>query len=597
MENIVFLIFRRMRTPLLALVSVYAVAVLGLVLIPGQDAQGNPAPMDFFHAFYFISYTATTIGFGEIPNEFTDAQRLWVLICIYATVVVWFYAIGTVLALLQDKTFQQAIVERRFARRIRHLRESFYLVCGYGETGSALVHALAERDQQAVAIDILQERVNLLQLENLRRYVPALCGDAGLPRHLLEAGLKHDLCAGVVALTNVNETNLKIAITAKLLHPEVKVICRADSHDVEANMASFGTNHIFDPFDTFGHHLAVALQSPCLCLLNEWLGGVGSHSVPEPVYPPRKGLWILCGYGRFGQAVYRRLVSEGLDVVVIEAEPQKTGVPANARLVVGRGTEAVTLEQADVNRAVGLVAGTDDDVNNLSIIMTARELNDDLFVVARQNHLDNQDLFEAVGPDMMMHPSSIIANKIRVLLVTPMLSAFESLALHEEDAWACQLISRIAGLAGESGLVGGGPIPACDRARVLHRTLDETTVQRPYVWEISIGVEQAYALSQALAAGTVFRLRHLLCDPRERGRELHCITLMLVRDGASTLLPSPELTLERGDRLLFCGRQSAEAGMEWTLQNANALNYILTGGSRSQGWVWRFMERLFNKKR
>jgi Ca2+/H+ antiporter, TMEM165/GDT1 family len=70
----------------------YALAVSGLVLIPGQDADGNPAAMGFFHAFYVVSYTATTIGFGELPNAFTDAQRLWMIPLIYVTVGVWIYA-------------------------------------------------------------------------------------------------------------------------------------------------------------------------------------------------------------------------------------------------------------------------------------------------------------------------------------------------------------------------------------------------------------------------------------------------------------------------------------------------------------------------
>ncbi len=41
--------------------------------------------------------------------------------------------------------------------------------------------------------------------------------------------------------------------------------------------------------------------------------------------------------------------------------------------------------QANIEEAVGLVAGTDHDVNNLSIIMTAREINSKLFVILRQN--------------------------------------------------------------------------------------------------------------------------------------------------------------------------------------------------------------------
>ena len=39
--------------------------------------------MSIFHAFYVMSYTATTIGFGEVPHPFNDAQRLWVTFAIY----------------------------------------------------------------------------------------------------------------------------------------------------------------------------------------------------------------------------------------------------------------------------------------------------------------------------------------------------------------------------------------------------------------------------------------------------------------------------------------------------------------------------------
>lgn len=161
MDNIVFLILRRMRRPLLTLVLIYAASILGLVLIPGQDAQGNPWHMDFFHAFYFVSFMSTTIGFGEIPYEFTDVQRAWVLVSIYLSVIAWLYAIGTILTLLQDKTFQHAIKERRFAQRIRHLREPFYILCGYGETGRELARALTERGQHVVVVDLNEDKINL----------------------------------------------------------------------------------------------------------------------------------------------------------------------------------------------------------------------------------------------------------------------------------------------------------------------------------------------------------------------------------------------------------------------------------------------------
>jgi Trk K+ transport system NAD-binding subunit len=564
MDNVVFLFFRRMRAPLLVLIVAYAVAVLGLVLIPGQDVDGNPSRLSFFHAFYVISYTSTTIGFGEIPDPFTDAQRLWVTFSIFATVVVWLYSIGTVLALVQDKTFQRAVTELRFARRIRRLREPFYLVCGYGETGSALVRALTDRGYHAVTMDIKEDRVNLLKLENLREYVPALCADARRPDHLLEAGLKHRLCEGVVALTNVNETNLKIAIAAKLMHREIKVICRADSHDVEANMASFGTDHIYDPFDIFALHLATAIQAPCLVLMREWLTGLSGEQLKEPIYPPAKGLWILCGYGRFGKALYEHLEEQDLEVMVVEATPEKTGTP-RGRMVKGRGTEAVTLEQAGIEQAVGLVAGTDHDANNLSIIMTARELNPKLFIVARENHLDNRELFEAVGAQIVMHPSSVIADQIRVLLSTPLLAEFERLARYYEDAWACELVSRIAALVDE---------------------------QVPEVWEVRLDDAEAVAVVEGGQRGAFATLGTLLRDPRDRERELPAIALMLARGDDRELLPDPERRLRRDDRLLFCGRACALSRMRWTLQNAHSLSYVATGNSLPEGAIWRWMARM-----
>ncbi|MBN2886754.1 MAG: NAD-binding protein [Chromatiaceae bacterium] len=561
MDTIVFLILRRMRAPLLTLIFTYALAMAGLALIPAQDAEGNPASMSLFHAFYFVSYMSTTIGFGELPNAFTDAQRMWVSLSVFATVAVWIYAIGTLIALLQDATFQRAMHERRFRAQVRALREPFYLVCGYGQTGSALVRGLTDRHRLAVVIEIDANRLNLLHLDNHREYVPALCADARKPAALEAAGLKHPLCAGVVALTNVNETNLKIAIAAKLLHPHIRVICRADSREVEANMASFGTDHIYDPFDIFALYIAIAIQAPCLTLLIDWLSGFGGERLRDPLYPPREGLWVICGYGRFGKAMYRHLREQGLEVRVIEALPHQTGEPREG-VVHGRGTEAVTLEQAEIGRAVGLVAGTNKDADNLSIVMTALALNPGLFVIARQNHRDNEELFDRVGAHAIMHPSLLIANRIRTRLVTPLLSDFARRARFRDEAWACELVSRVSALVED---------------RV------------PHVWEICLDEEQALAICLAEREGLSLTLEVVLRDPQGRERSIAAIALMLARDERRELLPAPDEILRPGDRLLLCGREEARRRMAWVLQNQHALRYVVHGESPREGPAWRWL--------
>ncbi len=564
MNSIVFLVMRRMRQPMVTLVLAYTVAVVGLVLIPGRDADGDVWHMGIFQAFYVVSYTSTTIGFGEIPYPFTDAQRMWVSVVIYATVVAWIYALGTMLSLLQDQTFQEAIRNQRFVLRVRRTTEPFYLVCGYGETGSALVNALTEHGHHAVVVDMDEARTNLLKLENLREYVPALHGDAGRPQTLIDAGLGHRYCEGVVALTNSNAVNLQIAIGVKLMRPSVKAICRADSHEVEANMASFGTDHIIDPFDTFAAHLATALHAPCTYLLNRWLTGVENSEVAEPVYPPRDGHWVICGYGRFGKAVYQKLKHQGVTCVVVEATPERTGRP-DCELVEGWGTEAATLRAARITEAVGLVAGTDNDANNLSIVMTAKDLNPGLFVTVRQNLEDNKTLFDKVDADMVMHPSTIIADRIRVLLDIPLVHEFTERALMRNDAWACQLVSRISALVEDR-------VP-------LVRTIDITPEDTP-------------PLHCLIREGHRVTVGQLLRDPWERNEPLPIIALMLERgDDEYTALPADDTALHGEDRLLLCGTEAAFTRLGWTLGHFGTLNFVLHGTVGPEGWVWQRLRR------
>ena len=75
-SEVLFMILRRLRMPLITLiVGLCASRSLGLALMPGTDPAGSPWQLGFFHAFYVMSYTATTIGFGELPHPFSDAQR------------------------------------------------------------------------------------------------------------------------------------------------------------------------------------------------------------------------------------------------------------------------------------------------------------------------------------------------------------------------------------------------------------------------------------------------------------------------------------------------------------------------------------------
>lgn len=559
MNSVLFLVLRRMRLPLILLISSYAISILGMSLMPGVDANGQPTPgLSLFHAFYFVSYTATTIGFGEIPAAFSEAQRAWALVTIYMTVLVWLYSIGTILALLQDPALQRVFRTNAFEHQVRRLRQPFYIICGCGETGALLMRALDSRNQQAVVLDIDPERISELELGQYHLEIPALTGDARLPENLEVAGLNHACCAGVIALTNDDQANLAAAVTTKLLRPQLPVLCRADCMDTANNMISFGTDEVINAFESFGEHLAMALHSPGQHLLYDWLTDIPGTPLGEPPRPPH-GKWIICGYGRFGKAVVRNLRKQRIELVIIEAEPDRTDCK---ECIVGSGTEENTLVAAGIRDAVGIVAGTDNDVNNLSIVMTARQLKPELFMVIRQNRHANAALFQRFGANITMQSADIVAHEFLSLLTTPLLSRFFARAKEKPNDWANELLSRIAAVAGD-------------------------TV--PEVWDVELSVEYAVAIRQAMDMGLEMTLHDLIRDPSDRHADLPCIPLLL--GNSEALLPDLDTPLFPGDRILFCGDKGAKGRQLLTLRNLKVLNYLLTGEDSPGGWFWQWLRR------
>ncbi|MCB1737709.1 MAG: potassium channel protein [Gammaproteobacteria bacterium] len=563
MNNIFFLVFRRMRTPLLVLIGVYAIAILGMVLIPGQDADGAPWQMDFLHAFYFVSYMATTIGFGEIPYALTPAQRLWVTLCIYLTVIAWLYAIGKILTLLQDPALRNALTERSFAASVKRIRDPFYLVCGYGDTGSQLVEALMAQDQNAVVIDKDPERINALRLAALPLYVPGFTGDAAMPDNLMQCGLTLRNCLGVVALTNDDQVNLHIAITSKLLNPGIKVIARAEHREIADNMASFNTDHIIDPFEVFAGRMAMALNNPCMYVLHGWL--TGARPLAERLDPPR-GLWVLCGYGRFGRALHARLQEEGVDTVVIESTPDNTGYPpGETPLVHGWGTEADTLKEAQVEHAVGIVAGTDHDTNNLSILMTAGYLNPDLFMVVRQNRRHNAALFQAIDADLVAEASVTLASRIRTLIYAPLLIDFFRETRLRGDAKAREMVARLAGMLGE---------------------------ETPQLWQLTIDQDTAPAVCETLEEDGLVTVDDLVADNQDRTRKTTLVTLLIHRLGNLIYMPADDIEIHKGDQILFAGEYGTKQRQYATLKDPTTLCYVRTGVTQDPHELW---VRLFHR--
>lgn len=557
MGSALFLALRRLRAPILVIVAVFALGIVGLALIPGVDADGRPWRFTIAEALYFMAYTATTIGFGEIPREFNAEQRLWVTAVIFASVLGWAYLLASVLRLARDAAFRTALVAGRVRRQVARLTEPFFLICGFGETGMLVGRALDRLGRSFALVDIDPARVEDAELMELVQDPPALAADARLPENLVAAGLARAQCSGVLALTNDDQANLAVAMAVRLLHPEIPVLARAMSRETAANMASFGTDHIVNPFAKFGGYLALALASPGSYRLLSWLTGLPGTTLEPETVPPR-GHWIVCGYRRFGREVVDAFRGHGLEVTVVDPEERAHDGLRNVR---GLGTEAPTLREAGVERSVGIVAGTNDDIANLSIAVTARELNPKLFTIVRQNLQANRKLFEAYGADITMESSEIIAHECLAMVQTPLLARFLDVVRSESDAWADAVIARLRASIGTDA---------------------------PEVWSVPLDAAHAPAL---LGKGLRIAIEDLRRDPRAREERLACEALYLARGASPLVLPAGDTVLQPGDRVLFAGTREAREAQWLMLRNVNVRDYVLTGVEAPGGWLWQRLSR------
>lgn len=564
MNDIIWLTMRRMRTPLILMILVYSISVFGMVHIAGQDAQGNPVDVGYLDAAYFIAILATTIGFGEVPVAFTHAQRLYVFIILFPNVIAWLYSVGTIISLFVDVQFRADLARSRFSRQVRRGNTDFYLVCGFGHTGRMIVSGLLKRGISAAILEREESIIHSMSLIDEFAHLPALAGDVTDRRLLDMAGLGQDVknCAGVIAITNDDHANLTIAITSKLLRPELPVLARSETRRVVANMASFGTDLTVDPYTIFAERLHLALSSPTKYLVQDWLISVPGTELRDEITPP-DGHWILAGIGRFGSRMAAILDEAGVPFTVIDVHPER--VDARPGSVLGRGTEAGTLLQAGIGDSAGIIAGTGDDVDNLSIVMTALELNPDLFVVARQENPQNDELFDASGAHLVARRSQIVARRILFMATTPLLSVFIDYLIRQEDAFAEKVEERL-------GAVLKGRAPS--------------------LWTVNLVGAWSESLRAAALENVPILLQHATQHSRTQVAEnLPCVCLLIERADTLMFLPGPDEELLEGDLLLLAGRESARREMLFALREPTALVSLASGRFQPRGSIMRRLAR------
>lgn len=148
-----------------------------------------------------------------------------------------------------------------------------------------------------------------------------------------------------------------------------------------------------------------------------------------------RGHFIVCGYGRVGSLVARELRDDGRDVVVLDIDPASLtrAVEENFLVVPGDGTSDAVLIKAGVQRAHGLVAVIDSDANNVYVVISARSLNPDLFIIGRASNAAVMKKVLQAGADRTISPYEMAGRRAVQLALMPGVVDFIDAALSRGD--------------------------------------------------------------------------------------------------------------------------------------------------------------------
>ncbi|MDQ6786422.1 MAG: potassium channel protein [Acidobacteriota bacterium] len=136
--------------------------------------------------------------------------------------------------------------------------------------------------------------------------------------------------------------------------------------------------------------------------------------------------YIVCGAGRVGRRIIRNLQKQNLPFVVIERDERKIAEfeGSVAYILIGDATSEENLTRAGVRRAKGLASCLPDDAANVYVVLTARDINKSLHIVARAVEEQAEPKLIRAGANRVIAPIIIGGQSMARALLKPAIADF-----------------------------------------------------------------------------------------------------------------------------------------------------------------------------
>ena len=136
--------------------------------------------------------------------------------------------------------------------------------------------------------------------------------------------------------------------------------------------------------------------------------------------------YIICGSGEMAKVIIDKFVEESLDFVVITNKHKDLDEYSHDNILVieGQSTEESVLEHAGIDKAKGLIATLDAEVDNIVTVLTARSLNSEIYIIANALSKSGSNKLMKVGANKTLSAIEISGNRMASLMIKPNIISF-----------------------------------------------------------------------------------------------------------------------------------------------------------------------------
>lgn len=136
--------------------------------------------------------------------------------------------------------------------------------------------------------------------------------------------------------------------------------------------------------------------------------------------------YIICGSGELAEVIIKKFIDENLDFVVItdKREDLDDYSHHNILVVEGQSTEESVLLHAGIEKAKGLVATMETEVDNIVTVLTARNLNNKIYIISNAITKSGNEKLLKVGANKTLSVIEISGNRMASLMIKPNIISF-----------------------------------------------------------------------------------------------------------------------------------------------------------------------------